>query len=117
MFRVCTQVPSTRVGLTREEVADDPHLGAKCHQLTTEAARKLAAARMINFDVHSGAFAITDLGTIAAKYYIRYASIEVFNQKFKPKMSEADALAMLSCSTEVSADLCVCAVVETQNFF
>lgn len=57
---------------------------------------------MIIFDRQSGAFTITDLGRIAAKYYIRYTSIEIFNKEFRPKMTEADVLAMLSMSTEVS---------------
>jgi replicative superfamily II helicase len=57
---------------------------------------------MITFDQASGAFTITDLGRIAAKYYIRHSSIEIFNKEFKPKMTEADVLAMLSMSTEVS---------------
>lgn len=56
---------------------------------------------MIAFDLQTETFVITDLGRIAAKYYIRYASVEVFNQKLKPKMSEADVLAMLCMSTEV----------------
>ena len=57
---------------------------------------------MIAYDRHAEDFVITDLGRIAAKYYIRYASIEVFNQHFKPKMTEADVLAMLCMSTEAS---------------
>ncbi|CCM04831.1 uncharacterized protein FIBRA_07024 [Fibroporia radiculosa] len=87
-------------GLTREEVANDLPLRRKRSQLVTDAARKLAEARMIIFDDHSGAFTITDLGRIAAKYYIRYASIEIFQVKFQPRMSEADVLDMLSMSTE-----------------
>ena len=50
-----------------------------------------------------GTLAITDLGRIAAKYYIRAATIEKFNQQFRPKMGEADVFAMLSSSTEVKA--------------
>lgn len=90
-----------RSGLTRDEVADDPRLGNKRLQLVTEAARKLARARMISFDEKDGSFTITDLGRIAAKYYIRSASIEIYNEEFRPKMTEADVLAMLSRSTEV----------------
>lgn len=56
---------------------------------------------MITYDQGTGAFIITDLGRIAAKYYIRHSSIEIFNKEFKPKMTEADVLAMLSMSTEV----------------
>ncbi|THH02446.1 hypothetical protein EW026_g463 [Hermanssonia centrifuga] len=87
-------------GLTWDEVAEDRTLGAKRSQLVTEAAKRLSEARMIAFDRQTGAFAITDLGRISAKYYIRHASIEVFNKEFKPKLTEADVLNVLSMSTE-----------------
>ncbi|KAH8106105.1 Sec63-domain-containing protein [Cristinia sonorae] len=87
-------------GMTREQVAEDPHLGAKRTQLVQEAANKLVEARMIAFDRYAGTFTITDLGRIAAKYYIRCASIEIFDKVFRPKMTEADVLAMLCMSTE-----------------
>jgi len=89
-------------GISRDAPADDPQLGSKRSELVTLAARTLVEARMIMFDQTSGAFTITDLGRIAAKYYIRHSSIEIFNEKFRPKMTEADVLAMLSMSTEVS---------------
>jgi antiviral helicase SLH1 len=57
---------------------------------------------MIAYDQRTGSFTITDLGRIAAKYYIRHASIEIFNREMRPKMTEADVLAMLCMSTEVS---------------
>ena len=57
---------------------------------------------MINYSTEHGQIQTADLGRIAAKYYIRHTSIEIFNKEFKPKMSEADVLAMLSMSTEVS---------------
>lgn len=91
----------TCAGISRDEVVDDPQLGNKRNELITLAARHLAGAGMIIFDRQSGAFAITDLGRIAAKYYIRHGSIEIFNKEFKPRMSEADVLAMLCMSTEV----------------
>lgn len=56
---------------------------------------------MILFDEPKGAFTITDLGRIAAKYYVRHESMEIFNNEFRPRMSEADVLRMLSMSTEV----------------
>ena len=74
---------------------------AKRTELVTLAAKKLAAIRMIVFDSSTGSLQVTDLGRIAAKYYIRYQSIELFNDTFRPKMSEADVLKMLSLSTEV----------------
>ncbi|EJU06494.1 Sec63-domain-containing protein [Dacryopinax primogenitus] len=87
-------------GMSHEEPAEDPQLGNRRNLLVTSAARKLADARMIQFHEATGVFTITDLGRIAAKYYIRYNSIEIFNKEFRPVMSEADVLAMLSMSTE-----------------
>ncbi|KAJ7591194.1 Sec63-domain-containing protein [Mycena floridula] len=87
-------------GISRDEPIDDPQLGNKRTELVTLAARKLAEAGMILFDTRSGAFIITDLGRIAAKYYIRHDSVEVFNREFRQRMSEADVLGMLSMSTE-----------------
>ena len=84
------------------DVAEDPGLGIKRNQLVTNAVRRLVEARMVNWNGSTGALRTTDLGGIAAKYYIRIASIEVFNERFKPRMSEADVLTMLSHSTEVS---------------
>lgn len=87
-------------GIARDANGDDPQLGSKRHELVTQAAQRLAEARMIMFDRTTGVFTITDLGRIAAKYYIRHTSIETFNKEFRPKMSEADVLRMLCMSTE-----------------
>ncbi|KAJ6516016.1 Sec63-domain-containing protein [Mycena sanguinolenta] len=87
-------------GISRDATGDDPQLGNKRHELITAAAKKLADVKMIIFDSRSGDLTIADLGRIAAKYYIRSASIEIFNKEFRPKMSEADVLGMLSMSTE-----------------
>lgn len=47
---------------------DDPQLGNKRNQLVQLAARKLVAAKMIEFSPETGKMAVTDLGRIAAKY-------------------------------------------------
>jgi antiviral helicase SLH1 len=57
---------------------------------------------MIDHDKDSGSFTITDLGRIAAKYYIRHRSIEIFNRELRTQMTEADILSMVSLSTEVN---------------
>ncbi|KAG9102344.1 hypothetical protein FRC06_002103 [Ceratobasidium sp. 370] len=87
-------------GILRETLQDDPQLGGRRMELATSAARKLAAAGMITYSGKNEELIINDLGLIAAKYYIRHASIEVYNELFKPKMSESDLLVMLSKSTE-----------------
>ena len=93
---------NSRIGIARETVIEDPQLVGKRNELINIAAQKLAANKMISYSPQDGQFQITDLGRIAAKYYIRHTSIEIFNKEFKSKMSEADVLAMLSMSTEVS---------------
>jgi replicative superfamily II helicase len=104
-------------GLDRDEVAADPHLGTKRHRLITEAGRQLAKARMIDFDERNGKFTITDLGRIAARYYIRNTTIDIFNQEFRPRMTEADVLAMLSRSTEVCLRPLFYSIIKNCLFF
>jgi antiviral helicase SLH1 len=87
--------------MTHEDPVNDPDLTERRHTMITIAGRKLAAVGMVQFDESKGTFMVTDIGRIAAKYYIRHATIEVFQKEFKPKMTEADVLALLSMSTEV----------------
>lgn len=89
------------LGVTRDGANQDPLLGSKMKELVETAAKRLVNARMVMADQTTGAFTVTDMGRIAAKYYIRCASIEIFDKEFKPNMSEADVLRMLSMSTEV----------------
>ena len=89
-------------GLTHEDPVNDPGLTEHSRGIIIRAARELAKVGMIQFDEVNSKFASTDVGRIAAKYYIRHASIEVFQKEFNPRMTEADVLALLSMSTEVS---------------
>jgi antiviral helicase SLH1 len=90
-------------GLTHEDPVNDPNLTEHSHGIIIRGARALAKVGMVQFDEVNSKFAITDVGRIAAKYYIHHASIEIFQKEFKPRMTEADVLALLSMSTEVSA--------------
>ncbi|KAK0538541.1 putative steryl acetyl hydrolase mug81 [Tilletia horrida] len=90
-------------GMTVAEVMDDPHLGSKRLQLVQNAIKRLAAAKMLV--THGGLggtneLVITDLGRIAARYYIPCRTIEIFNEKLRAKMSEADVLHVLSMATD-----------------
>ncbi|KAG9057370.1 hypothetical protein FS842_007071 [Serendipita sp. 407] len=87
-------------GMTHDDPVNDPDLTERRHSMITIAGRKLAAAGMVQFNEDKGSFDITDIGRIASKYYVRHASIEVFQKEFRPKMTEADVLALLSMSTE-----------------
>ena len=87
--------------MTHDDPINDPDLTERRHTMITIAGRKLAAAGMVQFDETKSTFIITDIGRIAAKYYIRHTSIEVFQKEFRPQMTEADVLALLAMSTEV----------------
>ncbi|KIM68646.1 hypothetical protein SCLCIDRAFT_1208842 [Scleroderma citrinum Foug A] len=89
-------------GLSREMVANSAALIEKRHNLIMNAARQLEKLEMIDFSEQDGlaAFTIKDGGRIAAKYYIRHQTIEAWGPLFKPEMSEADVLRVLSTSTE-----------------
>jgi len=93
--------PNFPSGMTHDDPINDPDLTERRHSMIIIAGRKLAAAGMVQFDEAKSTFTITDIGRIAAKYYIRHASIEVFQKEFRPKMTEADVLALLAMSTEV----------------
>lgn len=88
--------------MVHEETQDDPLLGNKRYELMVGKARQLSNAQMIVFDERTGTLSSTDLGRIAAKYYVRTTSIETYNRVFRHAMSEADILAMLSMSAEVN---------------
>lgn len=100
-------------GISRETLNDDPWLVLRRTELIVSSARRLADLSMIDFDPDGKIFIIKDVGRIAAKYYIRHKSIEVFRTLFKAQMTEADTLDMLSKSTEVCHCLQRCADHDT----
>ena len=89
------------IGLPHAIPSDDRELVEKRRSLVRLSAKRLADANMIVFNESTSELSVTDLGRIAADYYISVKSIELFNQKFRPAMSEADMFALLSQSTEV----------------
>ena len=95
LFTRMKRTPLT-YGMTYDEVADDPHLGAKRQQLIHVGVKKLVEAKMVEHDSISDRLKVTDLGRIAAKYYIGYRTIETFNERMRSNMSEADVLGLLS---------------------
>lgn len=79
---------------------DDPDLLNHRKELIIGAARNLDKAEMIRFVEHTGDLHATDKGRIASHYYITYATIETFNEKFRMLMNEAEVFAMVSLAEE-----------------
>ncbi|XP_053828435.1 activating signal cointegrator 1 complex subunit 3 isoform X2 [Vidua macroura] len=78
----------------------DPSLEKHREQLVIEVGRKLDKARMIRFEERTGFFSSTDLGRTASHYYIKYNTIETFNELFDAHKTEGDILAIVSKAEE-----------------
>jgi antiviral helicase SLH1 len=67
-------------GMAHDEAVEDPQLGSKRQGLTRTAGRRLAEIGMIRFDEVENSLTITDLGRIAAKYYLKHETVEIFSE-------------------------------------
>ncbi|NWX11126.1 ASCC3 protein, partial [Caloenas nicobarica] len=87
-------------GISHKAYQMDPGLEKHREQLVIEVGRKLDKARMIRFEERTGFFSSTDLGRTASHYYIKYNTIETFNELFDAHKTEGDILAIVSKAEE-----------------
>ena len=87
-------------GMKMEDLYDDPSLDRKRVELVTSAAEALDTAMMIRYDKRTGNLAVTDLGRVASHYYIKYETIEAFNNMLSAHLTHHDALHVLCSSAE-----------------
>lgn len=87
-------------GLSSIDLFNDPALGTRRRELIESAAKVLTRNGMIQYDDTIGTLVSNELGQIASRYYLRSASVAVFNSLFRPTMTEADLLGLLAKSTE-----------------
>lgn len=87
-------------GIPYQTIMDDPNLEQKRKELIDTAAKALDKAKMIRYNMQTGDLNTTDLGRIASHYYLKYDTVEIFNELSENIMSEADILAMISRSQE-----------------
>lgn len=64
----------------------------KQRSLVADAARALDKAKMMRFDEKSGNFYCTELGRIASHFYIRYSSVETYNEMLKRHMNDTEVI-------------------------
>ncbi|KAM9797925.1 activating signal cointegrator 1 complex subunit 3 [Neosynchiropus ocellatus] len=86
-------------GINQKVYQMDPSLALYRKELVLESGRKLDKARMIRFEERTGYFASTDLGRTSSHFYIRYNTIETFNDLFNSQRTEADILSIV-CKAE-----------------
>ncbi|XP_053995787.1 activating signal cointegrator 1 complex subunit 3 [Hylaeus anthracinus] len=87
-------------GIPYQEKMDDQNLERKRKELIDTAAKELDKAKMIRYNINTGDLSTTDLGRIASHFYLKYDTIEIFNELMKPIMNEAEILALISHSQE-----------------
>lgn len=87
-------------GLHYSDVEEDPSLEGKRRQLIHTTATALDKARMIRYNERTGDLNITDLGRTASHFYIKYDTVEIFNEMIKPVMNESEVLNMMANAHE-----------------
>lgn len=87
-------------GINHKAYQMDPSLELYRKELVIECGRKLDKARMIRFEERTGYFASTDLGRTASHFYIKYNTIETFNELFNSQRTEADIFSIVSKAEE-----------------
>ncbi|XP_045400038.1 activating signal cointegrator 1 complex subunit 3 isoform X2 [Lemur catta] len=87
-------------GISHKAYQIDPTLRKHREQLVIEVGRKLDKAKMIRFEERTGYFSSTDLGRTASHYYIKYNTIETFNELFDAHKTEGDIFAIVSKAEE-----------------
>lgn len=87
-------------GMVYQDIANDPQLQKKRKELVDFAAKRLDKAQMIRYNTPTGDLSTTDLGRIASHYYLKYDTIEIFNELQKSIMTEAEILAMITHAQE-----------------
>ncbi|EFC37605.1 dead box RNA helicase [Naegleria gruberi] len=87
-------------GILPEEVKLDPSLIGMRKSLIEKACKMLQESKMIIYDERTGVVSATDLGRIASHFYIHYETIQLYNEKLHPKMSESDVLHIVASARE-----------------
>lgn len=87
-------------GMVYQTLLNDINLEKKRKELVDVAAKALDKAQMIRYNAGTGDLNATDLGRIASHYYLKYDTVEIFNELQKPVMTETEILAMISRAQE-----------------
>lgn len=87
-------------GMNYNDVIQDPTLELKRRELIITAAKCLDKAQMIRFNTRTADLHVTDLGRTASHFYIKYATVEIFNDLINNIMDYGSILHMMSMAQE-----------------
>ena len=82
------------------ELQADPRLQTRCRELIEISVKELAKAKMLRFNFETTNMNTTDTGIVASHFYVKYASLELYNELVHPAMSEADCFEVVARSSE-----------------
>eukprot|EP00298_Acanthocystis_sp_HF-20_P013056 c20188_g1_i1.p1 GENE.c20188_g1_i1~~c20188_g1_i1.p1 ORF type:complete len:1637 (-),score=765.18 c20188_g1_i1:25-4935(-) len=82
------------------DISRDRLLEKRRADLIHSAAVTLDKSNLIRYDYKSGTFQVTELGRVAAHYYITYKTMSTFNEHLKPTMSDIDVFRLFSLAGE-----------------
>jgi len=90
----------TLYGIPLEESENDQYLLQRRTDLVHTAASILDKHGLMKYDKKTGVFQVTQLGRVASHYYIKYASMSVYNENLKPHIGMIDLFRLFSFSSE-----------------
>jgi activating signal cointegrator complex subunit 3 len=105
-------------GITEKEMIDDPLLTKRCREFITDAVKYLHENMMIRYDQQSENVAMTDLGRVAAHFYIQSESISTFLAEFSERRintSNADPNEPHQAFSDAKLCHIICSAAEFEN--
>ena len=87
-------------GASEGELSTDPLLEQRRTDLIHTAATTLDKCALIKYERKSGQFQVTDLGRVAAYYYVSHATVAVYNDFLKPTLSDIEVLRLFALSKD-----------------
>jgi len=96
----------THYGVAFHEIQADPTLAVRCRELIEGSIKELARAKMLRYNFETQNMNTTETGIVASHYYVKYASLEIYNTHVHPAMSEADCFDVVARSAEFENVVC-----------
>ena len=87
-------------GASEGELSTDPLLEQRRTDLIHTAATTLDKCALIKYERKSGQFQVTDLGRVAAYYYVSHSTVAVYNDFLKPTLSDIEVLRLFALSKD-----------------
>ena len=90
----------TNYGVAFHEIQSDPMLTVRSKELIEGSIKELARAKMLRYNFETNNMNTTETGIVASHYYVKYASLELYNQLVHPTMQDQDVFDVVARSAE-----------------